>query len=264
MIELQNHFTGTYAKSLLADWPVLTQCIRQKTAWVKDTINIKNKTDANAALLLTDQQINDAFNGPFQQFFIPHLRAYVAIAKIETALTISKEDFFKESEQTVSNPLGVPDAFLAKMEFSTLKDLHHKLVALTQEHYAQWESETQAWTEALLQTIKKDNLTLSDLELQDFTINQPLSELNDRFLNLKVAFPKLSKSPFDFEQYYTLKATLAIHSALSRSQMPNTEAAIEKIFKALSANLKSIRQTEKKLAEAQEKALKELTAVVAV
>ncbi|OGT42199.1 MAG: hypothetical protein A3F13_02060 [Gammaproteobacteria bacterium RIFCSPHIGHO2_12_FULL_40_19] len=263
MIELSNHFTGTYAKNLLADWTVLTQLIRQQTAWVKDTINVKNEMGAISPLL-TDQQMNDALNGPFQQFFKPHLQAYAAIAKIETALTISKEESFKESEHNIPNPLGIPDTFLAKMEFSTLKELHNKLVALTQEHHTAWESEIQNWTKSLLQELKKNNLTLSDLELQDFTINQPISELNDRFLNLKIAFPKLSKTDFDFAQYYTLKAMLAIHSALSRSQMPNTEAAIEKIVKTLHPTLKSIHKTEKVISQAQEKALKELTASVIV
>lgn len=264
MIELKNHFTGTYAKNLLVDWPVLTQFIRQQTTWVKDTINVKNDANTHAFLLLTDQQINDALNGPFQQFFIPYLRAHAAIAKIETAFTIKKEDFFKESEQSITNPLNVSDAFLAKIELSTLKDLRNKLTALTKEHFAQWESAIETWTKSLSQDLKKNNVTLSDLELQEFMINQPISELNDRFLNLKITLPKLSKSNFDFEQYFTLKTTLAIHSALSRSQMPNTESAIEKIFKALHSTLKSIHQTEKELSQTQETALKELTAVVMV
>lgn len=260
MIEIQNHFTGTYAKNLLADWTVIAQLIHQETVWVKDTINKQNKT----APLLTDQQINDALNGPLQQFFISHLRAYAAITKVETALTIIKDDFFKENESAIENPLGIPDAFLEKMDFSALKELQNKLVTLTQENHKQWESEIQTWTASLLEALKKNNLTLSDIELQDFTINLPISELNDRFLNFKVPFPKLSKATFDFEQYFTLKTKLVIHSALSRSQLPNNDEAIEKISKTLHPILKSIRQAEKKLAEAQEKGLKELTAAVMV
>src|SRR3990167_10684279 len=108
MIEIQNHFTGTYAKNLLADWTVITQLIHQETAWVKDTINKQNESNAKTASLLTDQQINDALNGPLQQFFIPHLQAYVAISKVETALTITKDDFFKENESAIENTLGIP------------------------------------------------------------------------------------------------------------------------------------------------------------
>ncbi len=138
------------------------------------------------------------------------------------------------------------------------------MTELTKEHFAQWESAIETWAKSLLQDLKKNNVTLSDLELQEFMINQPISELNDRFLNLKITLPKLSKSNFDFEQYFTLKTTLAIHSALSRSQLPNTESAIEKIFKTLNSTLKSIHQTEKELSQAQETVLKELTAVVTV
>lgn len=258
-MELENYFVGTYGKNLLSDWPLITQFIQEQTQWVKDTVNLSSDFNAKKTIVLTDLQLNDIFNGPYQQFFIPHLKAYVNIAKIEAALTITKEDFFKETDQEVTTPFGFSADFIAEFEFSTLKEIHNKLVGLTEEHYKQWTAQYESWTETLSQELKKEKIHLSDLEQQEFKTNQPVSELSDRFININVDVPKLKKGDFNFHQYFTLKCTLAIHSSLSRSQLPNTREEIEKVLKHLYSPLKTIHQTEKKLAGAQEKALEELT-----
>ena len=139
MLELKNHFTGTYAKNLLADWSVISDFIRQKTTWVKDTVRGETEFHPLKFPTLNDQQINDALNGPFQHFFKAHLRAHAQISKVEAALSITKEDLFKDAEQPIEAPFGLPQPFLNKMEFSTFKELRNKLDALTKAHYAQEE-----------------------------------------------------------------------------------------------------------------------------
>lgn len=258
-MELENYFVGTYGKNLLSDWPLITQFIQEQTRWVKDTVNQSSDFNAKKAIVLTDLQLNDIFNGPYQQFFIPHLSAYVRIAKIEAALTITKEDFFKEADQQAATPYGFSTDFLANFEFAALKEIHNKLVGLTETHYKQWTAQYESWTETLSEELKKEKVNLSDLEQQEFRTNQPVSELSNRFVDINVDIPKLKKGDFNFHQYFTLKSTLAIHSALSRSQLPNSREDIEKTLKHLYSPLKMIHQTEKKLASAQGKVLEELT-----
>lgn len=264
MLDLQKHFTGTYAKALLADFPELSDLIRQKTIWVKDTIQTQHTENPLQRPTLTDQQIDDAHNGPFQQFFTPHIKTYMAIAKLDCALAITKEDFFKESEQSVNKIFNIPEELLENTEYATLKQLRDQLNVLIKEHNTQWESEIANWNNTLLEDFKKNGFILSDLEIRDFNINQPVSELNDRFIHLKINLPKLEKSAFDFKQYFTLKAVLAIHSALSRSQQSHAEKDIDQQLKIIQPALKNINQAEKQLAETQSNALEQLVAGIGI
>lgn len=259
MIELQNHFISTYTKSLLSDWSVPAGILQEETARMKDIIQLgESKPDPLLASQLNDQQINDALNGPFQHFFKAHLHAYATIGKIESALTISKEEFFKEGEHTTDTIFGLSTSFLDKIELSTLKQLREKCDALTRQHHADWKTHIQQWRESLIAVFKKNNLLLSNPEIQDFAINETVTELHDRFLDLKLGLPKLNKTAFDFNQYFTLKSVLVIQSALARMQQLHTEKEIDAQLKNLQSIFKSISKTEKELIEAQKKVLAEL------
>ena len=263
MIELQNHFVSTYTKSLLSDWPVPAGMLREETARMKDIIQSAESTpDPLLASQINEQQINDALNGPFQHFFRAHLHAYATIAKVESALTIMKEAFFKEDEHTVNTIFGLSLIFLGKIELSTLKQLREKCDALTRQHHADWKTHIQNWRESLIAEFKKNNLLLSDSEIQDFTINETVTELHDRFLDLKLELPKLNKTAFDFQQYFTLKSALTIQSALARMQQLHTEKEIHAQLKNLHSTFKSISKAEKELTETQKKALTELVAPI--
>ena len=72
MLSLENHFTGTYAKNVLADWRVIFDFIYEQTLWVKDTIQSEQDSNPLKPVTLTDLQISDALNGPLYQFFKPH------------------------------------------------------------------------------------------------------------------------------------------------------------------------------------------------
>ena len=147
---------------------------------------------------------------------------------------------------------------LDKLEFSTLKELRNQLDEKTKEHFSQWESHIKNWSELLLAEFAKNDFRLTDMEIQDFIINQPVSELNDRFIHLQLALPKLNKSHFDFQQYFTIKAMLSIQSALNRMQQSSTEKDIEQHLKIIHSALKTINKAEKELAQTQEKILQDL------
>lgn len=263
MIELQSHFISTYTKSLLSDWAVPATMLREETARLKDIIQSEeSKPDPLLSSQLNEQQINDALNGPFQHFFKAHLHAYAMIAKVESALTITKEEFFKESEHIIDTIYGLSPAFLEKIDLSTLKQLREKCDVLTKQNHVTWKTHIQQWSESLLTEFKKNNFLLSDLEIQDFGVNETVSELHDRFLNLNLNPPTLSKTAFDFQQYFTLKSALAIQSALARMQQSHTEKEIDSQLKKLQAIFKAISKSEKELVETQKKALVELVAPI--
>src|SRR3990167_431196 len=258
MLTLQKHLTGTYAKNLLADWIVMGDCIKAKSTWIKDTVQASSETNGLKLPTLTNKQVNDAFNGPFQHFFKTHLQAYAQISKVVTAIVISKDDLFKESEIPTNTIFNLPEKSLESIEVETLKELRNKLDSLTKEHYAQWESFIQNNTETLIQELKKHNVTLTDTEANDFAMNQPIAELEDLFINLKLTLPKLSKSAFDFQQYFILKTVLVSYNALSRTQQPHSEKEIDALLKTLHAIFKKINKMEKELLSTQEKSTNEL------
>lgn len=259
MLQLDAHNIGTYARNLIADWPLLTKLIQQETRWIKDTV-VKAETASPKIDVLGDQEIDDVFNGPYQAFFKSHLQAQAAITRLEAAHTISTEDYFKESEHHDDLSLGVPKARLAQIDASTLSELRNQLNTLTQEHYNQWQTHQQQWTESLLRALSENKISLNDIELQEFPLNQPASELHDRFVNLHTPLPKLDKSPFDCQQYWILKTTLTVQSALSRMQMPNTEKDIGQALKPLQPVFNTIKPAEMELSKTQQIALKKLLA----
>ena len=258
MISLKTHFTNTYAKTLISDWPIMANLIEQKTAWLKESLQPNNKITSSLSTMLSDQNISDAYNGPFQNFFKPCLSAYAHIATLETAIHISKEEFFKEAEFEVDSTLGIPEKLLAQTELSTLKEVRTKLDTVVTENSLQWDSVIQGWTEKLLQEMKKNNLLLSEPEIQEFSTHQPVSELDDRFINMKIAAPKLPKDTFNFQQYFILKIVLAAHSALSRTQQPHTEKEIEQVIKIMQTPLQTIALAEKEMTQDQQKTIQEL------
>lgn len=258
MIDLQNPFISTYSRALLSDWNVIRDMMIMESKRIKDVMQADTETDPLFETQINNQQINDALNGPFQHFFKAHLRVYATITKIESALTIKKEDLFKESEHLSDSIFGLSVNFLEKIELSTLKQLREQCNALTIQHHADWKKHIQNWGETLLAEFKKNNLGLSDIERQDFMTNQTISELNDRFVDLTVSPPTLSKYPVDFNQYFILKGALTIQSALARMQQSHTEKEIDMQLKKMSSVFKTIGKIEKGLLEGQKKALTEL------
>lgn len=260
MMTLTNHPIGTYAKALIQDWPTMADYILQKTQFVKDIVHAETSSPSDADKLLTKQSINDAFNGPFQTFFKCHLGALAKIMKATIALTLFKEDVLKKKDFDAPVDYGVPEYVLHQVEFSDLKKMKKTLDEHTQEHFAQWEGQIDAWQESLLLCLQQNNLPLNEIETQDFIQNEPITEINNRFTDLKIEIPKLKKDAFNFHQYFILKLTLTAHSALSRQHLSNTTKDISQAIQCAHPILKTIKNTEKELIEAQKKAIDEITA----
>lgn len=256
MIDLKNHFFSTYAKALIQDWKTIAAMIDKQSKLVKEAVH--QKESEPTSLLFSDRQLNDAFNGPYQHFFKQHLSAYAKIRQIELALMITKGDVLKEKdiETDISHP--VPKKLIDRLEFSDLKQYRESLDTLTQDHFTQWESHVLSWTESLISEMEKNQCPLSDLENYDILQNEPMSELNNRFIDFKLELPKLKSDALNFQQYFQLKATLAIHSALSRMHQANTKKEIQQVLEKLDAVLKNIRKTEHQLLKTHQDAILQL------
>lgn len=252
MIELTHYNLDTYTKLLVQDWTPLAAAIAQKSQLIKDQIH---HTVLNPTTPLTDQQLNDALNGPFQGVLKQHLHAYGTVARFALALTLEKGEILKPDDFNKAVEHRIDKNHLENADFSEIKQCYNTLNQLTQEHLALYETRISEWTNTLVQTMHENDILLTELEIQDLTLNEPISELQARFIDLKVDLPKLKKGDFNFQQYFALKITLAAHSALSRSHNPNTQKDIEQALKPCQAVLKSIGQDEAALLKSQVNAL---------
>lgn len=250
MLDLKSHYLGTYAKMLVQDWQSLTRFIQQQTRRVSETIHNEFDAPIESVSTLTDHQINDALNGPYQTFYVQHLSALSHIARVETALTITKGEFFKDEGHIENQRLSVPEKILNQIDFPDLKQMRSDLNSLFETHRAELESAINQWTQLLLDNLNQ-NPSLSDLEITAFKTNEAITEIHDQYIDLKVELPHLDKSAFNFMQYFTLKATLAIHSALSRLHKPNGTKDIHAVLKTLHDSLKTIRKSEEALLKMQ-------------
>ncbi len=211
MIDLKERFFSTYTKALMEDWTVLATAMAKQTQLIKDAVRqIKpaestESTESDSKLeitsLLDDRQFTDAFNGPFQDFFRKHFEAYAKISQLELALMVNKGDLFKEKDMELNITAEIPNRLL-QLEFSDLKPYRQSLDTLTEQHHTQWEEYVSHCAQLLISTIKQNGLSLSDLEEKDLCMNESISELNNRFIDLKIELPKLSKEPFNFQQYF--------------------------------------------------------------
>lgn len=265
MLTMARHFINTYSKNLLFNWKVIAQIMKEETWWIKDRLN----PQANA--LLTQQQIDDALNGPLQLFFKTQLEAYGKITKIDTALSVTKEDSFKEFEGDVEKTFDLTKPFLDKTESDALQTLRNKLNALTKEQYAAWQTKMKDWATQILSHLNTDVLKkqlhqenmFTDTETNEFLSNQPLSEINHQFVEFHISMPKLRANESDCQQYFILKITIAVHSALSRLQQPHSEKEIQGVLKSLKMILNGIAEEEKTLHATQKNAVNALMAELA-
>lgn len=252
MIETPHHFMLTYTKNFLSSCHTLSNCWHQQTMWMRDAIKQDNMTVIDA--LLTDTQIDDALNGPMQPFFQSHLAAYLELCKLSAAATFTSDENLKELTKNIDPTFGVPKKFLDD-NIEKLSDKRKALDKLTVEHHDAWLNAILQWNTQVLEAIKKSDVALTEMEINEFITNQPLSELSTQFTELKLTPPKLSKDEFNFQDYFTLKAILVVHSALHRMHLPSQDDDVMQKIKSLRDTLKTIRKEAQTLISAQQKQL---------
>lgn len=234
-----NKFIPTDTKILINEWQTLHDKIVENAQLVK----IK-KTEEASSSLLSEQQLNDALNGPLQYFFKQKLKAYATISKVRLLLTTTQDDIFKNNPH---DKVSLKD--LEKINTAELDKMQQTLNELTKAHYQQWQEKRKSWDQQLTLAMTANNISLSEIEIKELKDKEPLSELMDRFIDLNIKMPSIEK--MDFEQYLRLKVYLTIRNSLSRQQEPHDDEAITKLVKKLNREFNQIHQEEKQLIKTQ-------------
>ncbi len=244
-----NTMISTNARIILGEWNVLAALVAKHTTLTKERIQAQSETSEEAAEkpnILSIRQIEDALNGPYQDFFKQKLSAYSSIYKLQLAITLDQEEAFKNRFST-GEEKPIPKELLSRFSVADLEKMRKQLDELTTEHNQQWEAFSQQAKDLLKQTIADSRMQLSDIEINEFSLNEPQSELLDRFTVLSITPPKQSKAQHPLTYYLNLKTYLTLHSALSRQHLPHEKQDIENAMKPLKANFGQTNKLEKQL-----------------
>ncbi|MDF1653736.1 MAG: hypothetical protein P1U34_01380 [Coxiellaceae bacterium] len=252
-----SYFIPTYTRVMISDWSNIARFIIEHARLMKDKVNPDENQQNHVP---SETQVNDALNGPFNGFIHECISAFAKIARVRIEHTRKDSDFFI-SEATENNPSDIPERLLKQTSSAECDNLTKQLNDHVAGLVQQWRDAANHWVTQVQQQLMSQDLPLSEIEITELKDDEPLSDILDRYTELKVAQPKLPKD-MDFAVYYKLKATLAVHSVLSRQQKPHTPDDIEKLIKPLKKLFKMITDEQKQILTSQQAEIAEIIAPV--
>lgn len=252
------HFINTYQRVLLSDWQPMAKLLFKHSSLLKHGGYSEQAFNEDPTHVLTEQQIQDALQGPYSAYFLAHIKTYSLLARWRMAAHIDKDDSLKDNLDSIDPTLKINPKKIEALGEDGLKDLQDHLNELVELHGQQWEGQLFFWQMSITGALRNEGLELAEIESDDFSAPEPLSELLERYEGLNITPPKTA-FPLSFADYFRLKAYLLIHSTLSRQHQTHDDKAIQKYLKALKKPLAEVEKAEKQLAAQQQQALHEIT-----
>ncbi|MCB1827135.1 MAG: hypothetical protein KDH94_01835 [Coxiellaceae bacterium] len=238
-------FISTHARISLSDWTVLAKLITDHAKLIKEKNQSAADTEESTLPnILSRREIEDALNGPLQAFFKLAITAYSTLARVQVNLNMLEDDTLKEKRAKLADEDKVPDKILKNTSLADITKIRRALDELVTQQAELWQSSRQQWEHQLLQHLNEQGLSLSEIEVKEFTDPEPISELLDRFTALNIDLPKTSKDDMNFSKYLTLKADIAIQSALSRQHLPHEQSNIQKVLSKIKSDFNAINKQE--------------------
>lgn len=236
----------TTLKILINEWPALREIMAEITTTRKQR-QVQNPNDT-LFVLLTDEQVHNAFFGPYHGLVQTLAEAYVLISKLRTHLTISQDENIKGFIK--STQIDLPESIKTDINAASLDKLQYQLDKIAREHFAQWQEQEINWRQQVIMQLTMNEVNLSDLEINELTQPETLSEVLNLFTDLNLEPPKLKTDYYTFSDFLHCKAIICIHSALSRQHKPHSMEEIEKPLKRLKNDFKQINNEQNELLKA--------------
>lgn len=244
-----NSIITSTSKALINDWLALRDIIAKISCTQKEAQEKVNEKPTWLLEVLDDTRINDAFHGPFHPLIAELVAGYIVISKIRARLVITQDDNLKPHVQNAD--FDLPQDLTKDINAAALDKKQRALDEAARHAWQQWQELIGSWQQNLLMQIGMNEVSLSDAEISEMQQIEPLSELMDRFTELKLELPKMKKPHYQFADYFHLKLVLCIHSALSRQHVVSVDEEIAKVLKKLKPELKKITQQEGELVQQQ-------------
>jgi len=259
----EDTFIGTHARITLSDWPVLADLVIKHSQLIKEQVHeSQDPEETPLPHVISKREIEDAIEGPMQDFFKEKITAYAKISRIQLNLTMLEDEAFKDRRAKLTDEDKVPKNILENTSTFELAKIQHELDELTRTHEEQWQQHREQWNQLILEHLNEQGLALSEIEMKEFVDPEPISELLERYVALNIELPKTRKSEMNFANYLTLKANIAIQSALSRQHMPHASSDIQKALSKLKADFNNIAKAETELLNNQKSATAEIIASI--
>lgn len=252
----ENNIPLTTGKALLNDWQALRNIIAQITCTQKEKQEKVNEDSAHFFKLLSDTQIDDAFHGPFHPLIHHLTHAYSLITQIRTRLIVTQDDNLKSRVQ--DSGFDLPEGLNKEINAASLDKKQRELDEAARHQFQQWRELIGKWQQNFVMQITTSGITLSEGEINEIQQTEPVSELINRFTDLKLEAPKMKKQNYTLNDYLNLKIILIVHSALSRQHITNIDAELQKLLKQLKPHFKTLSQEENELIKQQDTEIKTL------
>lgn len=255
-------YITTYQRVLISDWPAIAKLIYKHTCLLKEGGYNEESFESDPRNVLSERQIKDALQGPYSACFLANLRSFARLARLKMALHIDKEDSLKDNLSSCDEALAIDPKQLEKFSIDEALKLQEQFDEQVTYHCQQWEGQLFFWQMSLITAIRESGANITEMEADDFSAPEPVSELLARYNDLNVSPPKV-RYPLSFADYFRLKAYLIIHSALGRMHLPHEAKDIEKHMKHLKNTLHEIEKKEKDITEIQHDETEELLKPIA-
>lgn len=250
----ENNIPLTTAKALLNDWQALRDIIAQIMCTQKEKQEKVNEDSAYLFKLLSDRQIDDAFHGPFHPLIHHLTQAYSLITQIRTRLIITQDDNLKSRAQ--DSGFDLPENLNKEINAAALDKKQRELDEAARHQFQQWQELMGKWQQNFVMQMTTNDIALSEAEIDEMQQTEPVSELTDRFTDLKLEAPKMKKQNYTLSDYLNLKIILIVHSALSRQHITHIDEELQKLLKQLKPHFKALSQEEDELIKQQETEIK--------
>lgn len=238
----------TYARVLCNDWSSIKQFIVEHGAPMKDKVGqnaISNTT------IPSSEYMSNALSGPFAPFIELCLSCHAKVARVRLELNLTDNDLFKRETTEDKNPAKIPERILSQSSVAECDNLNKQLTDHIQNLVASWRDHCHHWMEQLSQQLSTEGLTPAEIELQSFFDDEPISDLYNRFIELKLEHPKRKSSQSVLYYYLNLKLILLVQSVLSRLQKPHNMTDIDPLIKTCRPLLDEIQNQAQQLLETQ-------------
>jgi hypothetical protein len=247
--KIEKTFIGTHERVILSDCASLSALIEKHGRRIKAQRETAQDSENSAQNphIISQQEIEDAINGPLQGFFKQIMSAHAKLSLIRMNLTILDDESFNKNRAQLTSDDQVPTNILQSISLSDIHKIQQELDQLTETQNQQWEKFHSDWAEYLNHRINEIGVSLSEIESSEFNTPEPSSELQERFIALNIALPKVKLDDMNFLKYFTLKSDIAIHSALSRQHLPNNQTDINKFLKKLKTDFDTMHKQESDL-----------------
>ena len=262
-------YYSTYTKIYINDWIEFRKCLAEHTAAISGS-----SPEIQDLPLIIDKDLNDALNGPYAPVFKDHLDAYLSIKQLGFEKRDAYESVFTDAKKKLpENPCNmqdraadqkierkkVPNELLEIITSAELEKKQDELNALFEQSFSTFTKLHKAAYNEATKIFSSIGCNLSEQDKSFLYADEPLNEVQRRFIDISLEIPKIKDRGLFFSHYFQLKLILGIHSSLSLQQQPHGDKEIKDKLKEFKNIINTCEMHEEKMMDTQKSNISGIT-----